>query len=349
MRITIKLGLCLTLSGLALTVAHAALADSTYQPYYYDRDNLQFAHVTPQPQAEAPAVPQKNADNYRFAKMEYEAPTTGVSSPASTATAAPAASLNVTPGFAEGVQAIHNADSAVWLSTGATYLNYKESLSPLTDRERGWLPSFAAGASYMNPDNWYFAGEGNVSFGDAPYIGALENINTGTQTPYQDWTHETIANFDAKAGKGFVTSSNSMLIPYGEIGMRYWDRDLRGPYGYVEDYTNFDFLGGLMVQVTPINRLILSAYGSYGLTFAGKMNTADTTLHLGSAGMYKVGGKISYAVTPRIDLFTTIDFDNFRFVNSGLEPDYQTMHYIMEPSSFSNEMSTRAGIAYHFR
>ncbi|MDR3424541.1 MAG: hypothetical protein P4M13_05610 [Alphaproteobacteria bacterium] len=344
MRVATKLVLNLTVSALALPLAQGARADSFYQPYYYNRDNIQFANIAPPlqvipPQPESSAAQQATVartDNYQFAVTDN-------------ANSAPyVAPVIKAPVLARGIDAIRGSDNAVWLSTGASFLNYKEALSPMTDGERGWLPSFAAGASYMNPNNWYFVGEGSISFGDAPYNGALENIQTGQETPYSDWTHETVINVDGKVGKGFALNDNSMLIPYGELGMRFWDRDIKGAYGYVEDYSQFDALGGLMFQITPIDRLILSAYGSYGLTFAGKMNTQATDLHLGSAGMYKVGGKVSYALTPRIDLFTTLDFDHFRNVNSGEEPDYEIGYYIMEPSSFTNETTTRIGVAYRY-
>jgi hypothetical protein len=311
------------LAGFGLRAAHA---QNAYQPYYLDRDSVQFSRAA-------------------------FSPATGIS-PYYVPAPSPPAVLPVdyhtqteTPSEAS---AIRRSDDALSFSFGGDFLNYKESLSPMTDGEKGWMPSFGLGASYLTQNNWYLAGDGSLSFGDVRYNGALENASTGQATPLQDWTHETVVTVDGKIGKGIALNNSNMLIPYTDLGVRFWDRDIRGAYGYVEDYSSFHWLGGLMYQTNPFGQLVLSTYGSYGLVFGSKMMTQGTTLVMGNAAMLKIGGRMSYPLSDRLDLFSTLDFTHFRNVNSGAVPDYQIGYYIMEPSSFTNETAARMGIAYKF-
>jgi len=245
------------------------------------------------------------------------------------------------------IDTIRNSNSEIWGSAGTSLLNYNEDISTpnIPDSEHGWTPSLAVGVDYMGSRNLYFALEGSVAFGNDNYNGSLYDQNTGNyDIPYQSTTHETITNVDGKFGKGFALSNIVMLTPYVELGFRYWERNLGG--GDVEDYQNFDTLGGLMFQIAPTNRLILTAYGSAGTTFAASMkaNVTGDTYDLGSAGMYKVGGKIGYDLTQRLELFTTLDYDAFRYGQSPLQADGT-----LEPSSHTEDTTLRVGLGYHFR
>ncbi|MGB9153470.1 MAG: hypothetical protein WCD70_10330 [Alphaproteobacteria bacterium] len=239
------------------------------------------------------------------------------------------------------VQTIRISDSEIWGSFGGSFLNYKEpSAAPyLPDSEHGMLPSIAAGVSYMGYKDLYLALEGNVSFGDANYNGAYYYYPT---TPLQGTTHETISNVDGKIGKGFALGNSEMLTPYVELGFRSWDRNLGG--GDVEDYQNFDTLAGVMLQIAPTSSLILSAYGSAGTTFAAQMTSAPDTYNLGSSGVYKIGGKIGYDLTQRVELFTTLDYDHFRYGQSAVAADGS-----YEPNSNTEDTTLRVGLGYHFK
>ncbi len=236
------------------------------------------------------------------------------------------------------IQTIRSADSAIWGSFGTSLFNYKESITPIPDSEHGWLPSFAAGMSNMTNNNLYVALEGTSSFGDASYKGAYYYAPT---VPLQETTTETISTIDGKIGRGFAIGSRVMLVPYAELGFRYWDRNLGS--GQIEKYQNFVFLGGTMLQFSPTDRLILSAYGAAGTTFAAQMKTAGDTYTLGNAGAYKLGGKIGYNIAPRVELFTSLDFDHFHYVQSGVVAG------AYEPSSFTSDTAWRVGLSYHLR
>jgi hypothetical protein len=245
------------------------------------------------------------------------------------------------------IQTLRGTDNSIWISAGGAFFNYKEpSIAPnLPDSEHGELPSVAVGASMLVPEaskgwahNLFLSIQGTGSFGDAHYNGAYFYYPT---TPLQGSTSETIWTIESKIGKAFPIGPMLMLIPYGELGYRYWDRNLGG--GQVEDYQNGDLQAGLMVQFSPVRRLSLSAYGSGGTTFSPEMETSGTTYDLGSAGTYKVGAKIGFDMTQELELFTTLDYDHLSYGQSGVN------NGAYEPTSHTEDTAWRVGIGYHFR
>jgi hypothetical protein len=242
-------------------------------------------------------------------------------------------------------EAIGKIDNEIWGSVGADFLNYKEYVPPpdLPDSEHGWMPSGAIGISALlnhargPANNLYLALEGSGTFGTTHYNGAYFYYPT---VPLQGTTNDTVWTADAKIGKGFPFTSNAMVIPYAELGYRYWDRN-SGP-GSSEDYRNFNALGGLMLQVALSNNLVLTGHGAGGTTFAPQMTTDGDTYNLGAAPMYEVGGKISYVVS-RVELFTALDYDHFTYVQSPVLADDT-----YEPTNHTNDTILRVGVGYSF-
>ena len=247
------------------------------------------------------------------------------------------------------IQAIRSADNEIWGSVGTSLFNYKEPAAKpdLPDSEHGWLPSLAAGVSMLNvgetngiiPSNLYVAIDTNVSFGDAHYNGAYLGAPT---TPLQGTTNETIVNVDGKLGRGFALGYDAMLIPYGEVDFHDWRRDLGA--GQVETYLNLNALGGAMLQIAPTNRLVLSGYAAAGTTLDARLKDSNgNTFDLGNSGVYKVGGKIGFALAPRTELFTTLDYDHFHYVQSPPVGGFY------EPTSRTEDTTMRVGLGYQFR
>ena len=131
-------------------------------------------------------------------------------------------------------------------------------------------------------------------------------------------------------------NSIMMVIPYAELGYRYWDRNLGG--GQDEVYDNFDLLAGIMLQASPMSGLVLTGYGSAGTTFAPQMKTSGTTYDWGEA-MYKIGAKVGYNVTARVQLFTTLDYDHFNYGQSSV------IAGAYEPNSLTEDTVWRVGSA----
>jgi len=239
-------------------------------------------------------------------------------------------------------QTIKSADNAVWGSFGTSFLNYKESVTPIPDSEHGWLsdPSLAAGATFLTDSGLYFAFDGSYTYGHTNYNGAYFFF---PNRPLQGTTRDTIGTIDGKIGRSFILNKLMTLTPYMNIGFRHWDRDFG--QGQNEHYENMDALGGLLFQVSPVNRLILSAYAAAGTTFGAQMQPdGSNTYDLGDSGIYKLGGKVGFDVTKRVEVFTTLDFDQFHYVQSSVASDGT-----YEPTSRTSDTTMRIGAAYHFR
>jgi hypothetical protein len=306
-----------------LAFAPAAHADNAYQPYYMlpNRSDLQFSNVPP-PQ-DLPVQPQSN--------LGHAAPWQPVQATTATPPVVDTQEWTSQP-------ALFHYNNEVWLSAGTSFLNYEESVKPLPDSEHGWLPSIAGGGSFMATNNFYVSLEGSTAFGNAHYNGALF---ASPSTPITGTTHENITTGDAKVGQGFYLMPHMMLIPYVDLGYRYWKRDLSA--GQIEDYHNFETSAGMIVEVEPADGLILSAYGSGGTTLASKMTAGSYTYDLGDTGVYKVGGKVAVEMTRQIELFSTLDYEHFRFAQSPV------VNEALEPGSGTNDTTVRVGIGYHFR
>ncbi len=243
------------------------------------------------------------------------------------------------PAYAKAdVQAIRDSNTAYWGSVGAAQLNYKEAVSPVPDSQYGWIPSVALGAGFMGSSGFYVAAESSVSFGDDRYRGAYLSAPS---VPIETTTHASIVTVDAKVGQGFVVGGNSVVTPYFNLGYRYWERDLGNTQ--VEYYHHYAALGGAMFQYSLTDKVVLSAYSAAGLTFGAQMRTGGVDYDLGSAAVYKLGGKIGYKLSERYELFTSLDFDHFQYVKSDV------IGGIYEPSSFTSDTAVRVGIAYHLK
>ncbi len=261
-----------------------------------------------------------------------------------------------TPQAKADIQAIRNADNEIWAAAGTSLFNYKEPNAGgagISDSEHGWLASLATGVSLLSsdnakgilPSNIYLSLDANVDPGNAHYNGFLQ---TTPPTPYQGTTAETVVNVDGRLGRAFILGSSVMIIPYGEVDFRNWRRDLG--LGQVETYHNLNALGGVMLQVAPTSKLVLSLYGSGGTTLAAQMKDASgNNFNLGSSGVYKVGAKVGYDIAPRVELFTTLDYDHFHYTKSPwygnkANPAYQ----VMEPTSRTEDTTMRVGVGYQF-
>jgi len=246
--------------------------------------------------------------------------------------------------------ALYHFDNEIWVAGGVSNLNYKESVSPIPDSDTGNLANLAGGFSFLTHSNLYLAADGSAAFGRGHYNGALYDPATNIyDIPTQTSTNELILNVDGKIGQGIPVGQSVMFIPYGDLGFRYWKRDLADDQG--EDYRNFAGLGGLMFQWVPLDRVLLSLYGAAGSTFGSSVRTSGPKLDLGSAITERVGAKIGFDLTHQWEIFTTVDYDHFHYVQS--QPSYEvinnSLYSVTEPSSRTEDTVFRIGLGYHFR
>lgn len=249
---------------------------------------------------------------------------------------------------------IKKADNAVTLEAGAMHMNYKERVDGgVVDSEKGWLPAGHLGVSYLAFDqapitNLYVHLDVDGSHGSTKYGGAI--ISTGQ--PWYESDNDTVISTDLQLGYAFPIGNTLMLTPYGEIGYRYWDRQITGG-GYAssndEEYTNFEGMVGLLAQFSPISRLVLSLSGSGGTTFGGSMKSSAVsgTYDLGDHHIWRVQGRVGFRVTEQFELTGSATYEEFGF---GASPCYavSSTTCTFEPDSTTHQMKVLAGFAYHF-
>lgn len=260
-------------------------------------------------------------------------------------------SLAGAPAFADTAD-IRASNKAVELDVGGSYVKYGESVNRATfDTETGWMPSLSLGWTWLMPekaswapfDNLYLHVEGQAVFGDTHYNGGLQNIFTGAVTPYQSTTHDNIYHVTTRVGRFFTLYDGVTITPYLDLGFRSWRRQLTGIGAYSELYQHGEGLGGVLLQVSPVQNLVLSFSGDAGSTFGAEMSTQGSTFNLGSQPVWQIEGKIGYAITPSFELTTSARLDGFGYAKSGV------IRGAYEPDSYTHQMTVMGGLAYHLK
>jgi hypothetical protein len=248
---------------------------------------------------------------------------------------------------------IRKADNALTLDAGASYLDYAETYAGTTlDTEKGWLPtvglSFGMLAFPQAPiANLYLHLDARASLGSTYYNGGLCD-QFGNCIPYQSNTNDQIFTGAAQIGRAFALGRVVMLTPYAEIGYRYWSRELTGTGGYTEDYHNWDAMGGLLAQWSPVARWVLSLSGAAGKTFGADMSTSGITganenFALGSEITWRVQAKAGFRITERVELTSTAEYSTLSYGASAVDANG---YY--EPDSTTHQTTLLLGIAWHF-
>lgn len=247
---------------------------------------------------------------------------------------------------------IRAADNAVWIAGGGTSMDYAEHYRGQTlDTEQGWLQSWAAGLSLLAIDdgkaplrNLYARIDSTLATGTTAYAGSYQNGSPLTTT-----TDTTVWTMSGRLGRAFAVAPTLMLIPYGEYGYRSWDRNITGPGGYDETYHNSDVVGGVMVQYSPMDKLVLTAEGGGGYTFAAHMHAAapfNADFTLGAEPTWRIGGQAGYTFARRWEAITSIGYSQMAYGISAPVPT--PLGTSLEPDSTTAETTLRAGLAWHF-
>jgi hypothetical protein len=244
-----------------------------------------------------------------------------------------------------------------------THINYgPEVITPGTlgfagstgiplDGEGGWVPGFSVTGSLMNDIgslcNVYLMGRFTWLDGNTTYVGALQGNPYGSLVQTDG---AKVNNTDFRLGKGFSVGLNWMLTPYFGVGTNWWDRFIIGPSGYDEKYTHGYVGGGLLVQVSPAPRWVISANGLVGSTVDSGMTTSaspggypfliPTNFTLGSKLMYIVGGSIDYAISRHWHANVGVEYSHFQYGQSPLT------NFSLEPNSTTSYLMVSVGAGF---
>ena len=250
-----------------------------------------------------------------------------------------------------GQDDIWKSDNAVSLDLGGAFLNYGETQDGATlDAERGWLTTVRVGLTLLGDDtapirDLYLHADAEMNRGYTTYTGSLCNA-FGNCIPDRGTTDDRIFSGALQAGRSFSIGDAVKVIPFAEIGYRYWERRGEGIGGYLEDYQNGDGMGGLLVQFSPIERWVGSLSVAGGTSFAASMNAPEPpvgSFTLGNKPIWRAEAKIGYRFTEHLELTATADYGNFAYGASAVD----AAGYF-EPDSNTQQTTLLMGLSYHF-
>ncbi|MHB8237744.1 MAG: hypothetical protein ACYDDD_09795 [Acidithiobacillus ferrivorans] len=187
----------------------------------------------------------------------------------------------------------------------------------------------------------YFAIHYQFSSGSIAYKGSVGS------TPYDGTDNATTNRATARLGKGFSLSNDMMLTPYVAGGYQSWNRDLQGPYGYIEDYHSGLIGAGVMFQYAINPRFVIGANLEGLAMIGGGMTPHIHNGILGSAsfdtsGQEKIAADVDYRAYGQWHLYGGLSLTHFNYTGGLLKYGF------FEPSSSTNLLNMDAGIAYQF-
>jgi hypothetical protein len=215
------------------------------------------------------------------------------------------------------------------------------------DTEGGWVPGVSVSLSLMRDfgglSNLYFSARYSYFSGETNYTGAL--IGGGPFGSVLAKDGATVNDVDVRLGKGFALGPNAMITPFFGIGYQDWDRAVNAG----EDYTHGYYGAGVLLQVSPFSRLVLSADGLVGETFGSHIdvNAVPPVLPgfsgaLGNSTIYKLGLSADYAVTKVLHVNAGLEYENFSY---GM---YCCTAGFGEPDSRTSNLTFRVGAGIAF-
>ena len=244
---------------------------------------------------------------------------------------------------------IRKADNTVAFGFGITNIKYSETQAgtglggetgsiPVLELSAGVLADAAAHEPFSN---LYLHFDVRAGIGDTRFNGTQCN-QFNTCTAFRGSTHEQIYSGALQVGRAFGMTQQTFLIPYVEVGERYWHRGLAAPGNSAESFWNGDALGGLKLQGF-MKPWVLSLSAAAGTTFSSSASMAGTDYTLGDRTMYRVDGEIALGVSPRLDMTVKVGYENFGFNASA--PNANGFRI---PDSTTGQTTVLLGLAYHY-
>lgn len=184
--------------------------------------------------------------------------------------------------------------------------------------------------------------------GDTRYDGYLQD-GSGALTPAKAVTDNKFIDLATNLGLRMNVSQDIAIVPYGELGVRLWERTLgKGTEGsFVEDYQHAYVGAGLRTLWSPMKHLTLEAQGMLGKTLKSRMSTGGTDFDLGSKPVYQAGLGVDYAILDSVHVNMGYQYERFAYGESAWVQIDSTSS-AMEPSSKTERNRFTVGIGMGF-
>ncbi|MEB8474558.1 hypothetical protein [Acidithiobacillus ferriphilus] len=240
--------------------------------------------------------------------------------------------------------AIVNVNNEFGVAVTGTLTNYQEHITPgPSDIESGWQPGVNLKEDMMGHvfglANVYFGLRYNFSSGGIAYQGAYQD-----GTPVDATDNGTFNRFVLRFGKGFLLTDRAMITPYIAGGLQLWNRNLRGPGGYTENYGAGLAGGGLLFQYAWTHRLVMGLNADGFAVMDGYMNANSVgagTANFGNSAEEKLSLTADYRFAGPWHWYIGTSFTHFNYTGGPLID-------AVEPSSSTNQLALVLGLAGSF-
>lgn len=245
---------------------------------------------------------------------------------------------------------IYAANNSANMDIGFQRQKYGETVGGLSfDYEKGTLPNLGFGLVYMPHSkysswwlrNIYMSLQGNFGLGNTDYTGGL--CSASGCIPWTSTTENTILSFALRLGHGFPVGHQVMLIPYGDLGFRSWERKLTGIGGYTETYQHGTIMAGLLTEYSPAERWVLGLGVEGGTTIAASMKTGGYNYNLAARPAWQFETRAGYRITKHLEVTAKGDYSGFGY---GASPLVGNGSY--EPDSYTHNIRATVGVAYQY-
>lgn len=254
-----------------------------------------------------------------------------------------------------GDSAIVAANNEVGMAVTGNLTNYQERATPgPADTESGWQPGFSLKGTYMGnvyglPDVYaaihYARSSGNIA-----YHGAVQTAHG--DIPYTGTDNATFNRVMARLGMGFhITCPHHgmMITPYIAGGYQSWNRNLRGAFGYKENYSAGLVVGaGALFQYAVTPRFVVSGDTEVLAVVGGGMtphifNGVFGSASFGTSAEEKMTLGVDYRITGPLHVYSNVSLTHYNYTGGPL-----AIPGASEPSSATNQFGMSLGLAYQF-
>jgi len=232
------------------------------------------------------------------------------------------------------------------------HFGYSESIG---DTETGWMNGIHL--SYKNQDKdtkqyWkitYDQTNQNTNYnGSIQETGARRSQQTQTITniPYQGITNDSITDTEITFANPVSYGSNAYL--YTGLGFHNWDRNLMGPYGYLEQYSWNYIPVGYRLEYKVNDKLSGALDVSARFMFNGQMNASivNGTFTLGNKIGFRAELPYSYKMNSQWSAVVTPWYEYSGIAQSNsIDSGGSTWQ---EPDSMNHQYGVNVGVSYTF-
>lgn len=184
--------------------------------------------------------------------------------------------------------------------------------------------------------------------GDTRYDGYRQD-GMGGLTPAKATTGNKFIDLSTNLGMRMNVRQDIAIVPYGELGVRLWERTLgKGEAdSFVETYQHAHVGAGLRTLWSPMKHLTVEAQGMLGKTVRSQMSLDGTNFDLGSKPVYQAGLGVDYAIRDSVHVNMGYQYEQFAYGESDWVQIDSTSS-AMEPASKTERNRFTVGIGMGF-